>query len=278
MGLWRRTFRRMLRNRAAVVGCVIVFAVVFIAITAPWLTPYDPDELVGGTFLPPSSEFLLGTDNLGRDMLSRLMYGSRASIGASALATAVIVTIGITVGAWAGYSGGWVDSILMRIVDILLAFPSLILALAVVGVLGPGLRNMLIAVASVAWASYARLVRGMVLEIRERPFVQAAIALGGNRRFIVMKHIIPNIISPVIVLATLEMGILILTIAALNFLGLGVQPPTSEWGAMLNQGKNFFQRAPQVMIYPGLMISITVLGFNLLGDGLRDVLDPRHIE
>jgi peptide/nickel transport system permease protein len=268
----------MLRNRAAVVGCVIVFAVVFIAITAPWLTPYDPDELVGGTFLPPSSEFLLGTDNLGRDMLSRLMYGSRASIGASALATAVIVTIGITVGAWAGYSGGWVDSILMRIVDILLAFPSLILALAVVGVLGPGLRNMLIAVASVAWASYARLVRGMVLEIRERPFVQAAIALGGNRRFIVMKHIIPNIISPVIVLATLEMGILILTIAALNFLGLGVQPPTSEWGAMLNQGKNFFQRAPQVMIYPGLMISITVLGFNLLGDGLRDVLDPRHIE
>jgi peptide/nickel transport system permease protein len=193
------------------------------------------------------------------------------------MATFIIITIGLTIGSWAGFVGGIVDDIAMRIVDILLAFPNLILALSVVGILGPGLRNMLIAMTFAVWAGYARLVRGIVLEVRERPFVRASLALGAGRLHIISRHILPNIISPVIVLASLQMGYLILSIAGLSFLGLGVQPPMAEWGAMLNAGRNYFQFAPSQMIYPGVAISITVLGFNMLGDGLRDILDPRHV-
>jgi ABC-type dipeptide/oligopeptide/nickel transport system permease subunit len=277
-GLWLRSFRQLRRNRGAMLGFAIVLLMIFVAVSASWLAPHDPNKLIGGKFEPPGREFPLGTDNLGRDILSRLMYGSRASIGAAAVATIVISILGISIGSLAGYLGGWVDSVLMRIVDVLLAFPSLILALAIVGVLGPGLTNMLIAVTIIAWAGYARLVRGYILQVREQPYIQAATALGAGSAFIIRRHIIPNIISPVLVLATLDMGILILTIAALSFLGLGIQPPDAEWGAMLNQGRDFFQRAPQLMIYPGLMICLTVLGFNLLGDGLRDALDPRHTQ
>ncbi len=269
----------MLRNRGAMIGLAIVTFIVVLAVGATWIAPHDPDQQFGIRRLePPSLEFPLGTDNLGRDIFSRLVYGARPSVGSAAVATVFILSIGITVGAWAGYIGGIVDDVAMRIVDVLLAFPTLILALAIVGVLGPGLENMLLAITLVVWAYYARLVRGIVLEIRERPYVKAAIALGGNRVYIIFRHILPNIISPVIVLASLQMGFLILTTAGLSFLGLGIQPPTAEWGAMLNAGRNFFQLAPQLMIYPGLMISLTVLGFNLLGDGLRDVLDPRHIQ
>ncbi len=275
----RRFWHRLRRNRGAMIGLIIVAAMVMAALTAPWIAPHDPNEQFGSRRLEtPSREFPLGTDNLGRDILSRLLYGARPSIGSASVATVIILSIGITVGAWAGYSGGIFDAVVMRIVDVLLAFPTLILALAIVGVLGPGLENMLLAISLVVWAHYARLVRGTVLEIRERPFIQAAIALGAGRIHIILRHIIPNIISPVIVLASLQMGFLILTIAGLSFLGLGIQPPTPEWGAMLNAGRNFFQLAPQLMLYPGVMISLTVLGFNLLGDGLRDVLDPRHIQ
>jgi len=274
----RRFFRRLFRNRGAVIGAAIVLFMVFVALSAPLIAPHDPNKLYPVQRLKgPSKEFPLGTDNLGRDMLSRLIYGARPSIGSAVMATAIIISIGITIGAWAGYVGGIVDDIAMRVVDILLAFPNLILALAVVGILGPGLRNMLIAMTFAVWAGYARLVRGIVLELRERPFVNASVALGGGRVHIILRHILPNIISPVIVLASLQMGYLILSIAGLSFLGLGVQPPTSEWGAMLNAGRNFFQFAPSQMIYPGIAISITVLGFNMLGDGLRDILDPRHV-
>ena len=275
----KRFISRLLRNRGAMIGLTIVSIIVFGALAAEWIAPFDPNEQFGVRRLEgPSDEFLLGTDNLGRDIFSRLLYGARPSVGSAAVATFVILIIGISVGAWAGFTGGIIDEIAMRIVDVLLAFPTLILALAIVGVLGPGLKNMLLAITLVVWAYYARLVRGIVLEIRERPYIKAAIALGGNRLYIIFRHIFPNIISPVIVLASLQMGYLIMTTAGLSFLGLGIQPPTAEWGAMLNAGRNFFLLAPQLMIYPGVMISLTVLGFNLLGDGLRDVLDPRHVQ
>ncbi len=270
--------RRLFRNRGAVVGLVLVALMVTLALGAPLLAPHDPNQQFPSRRLEtPSWEFPLGTDNLGRDMLSRIIFGARPSIGSAVMATLIIISVGITVGAWAGYVGGLLDDVAMRVVDVLLAFPNLILALAVVGVLGPGLRNMLIAMTFAVWAGYARLVRGIVLELRERQFVKASVALGGRRAHIIARHILPNIISPVIVLASLQMGYLILSIAGLSFLGLGIQPPTSEWGAMLNAGRNFFQLAPHLMIIPGAAISMTVLGFNMLGDGLRDVLDPRHV-
>nr|ABZ10292.1 putative binding-protein-dependent transport system inner membrane component [uncultured marine microorganism HF4000_APKG10K24] len=275
-GLNQRLISRFLHNRIALVGLFIVTIMVALAAFGPVLAPHPPDQQFGEHRLEsPSKDFLLGTDNLGRDMLSRLLHAARLSIGMAALATVVIVAIAISVGSLAGYVGGLVDDLAMRIVDVLLAFPGLILALAIIGILGPSMLNVIISLAISTWASCARLVRGLVLEVRERPFVEAALAIGASGPRIVIRHILPNVISPVIVLVSLEMGTLILAIAGLNFLGLGVQPPTAEWGAMLNQGRPFFQSEPQLMIYPGIMISVTVLGFNLLGDGLRDVFDPR---
>jgi len=272
-----RFWRRFRRNRGAMIGLTIVMFVVLLAVLAPVIAPHDPATQYSGRKLePPSGEFPLGTDNLSRDLLSRIVYGARPSLGAAFVALILIVSLGTVLGAVSGYAGGWLDEVIMRVVDVLLAFPGLILALAIVGILGQNLSNVILGVVLVSWAGYARLVRGMVLEVRERLFVQAAVSVGVPQWRIVLHHIIPNIISPIIILASLEMGVLILTIAGLNFLGLGIQPPAPEWGAMLNQGRNFFQRAPQLMILPGLMISLTVLGFNLLGDGLRDVLDPHH--
>ena len=268
--------RRLGRNRLAKGGVVIVATVVAIALVGPLIAPHDPNFQYAGERLgAPSSRFPLGTDSFGRDLLSRLLHGARPSVGLATAATFIIVSIGVLVGTWAGYLGGRADDVAMRVVDILLAFPNLILALAVVGALGPGLLNVVIGVSATAWAGYARVVRGIVLSERERGYVQAAIALGANNRTVVFGHLIPSVVAPVVVLATLQMGGLILTIAGLSFLGLGAQPPDAEWGAMLNQGRQFFQLEPQLMIYPGIMIAITVLGFNLLGDGLRDVLDPR---
>lgn len=273
----RRTLERFWRNRSAVPGLILVLVVVVIASLAHVIAPHDPNQqFAGKRFAKPGAEFPLGTDALGRDMLSRLVYGARPSVGSAALATIFIALIGVTLGSIAGYVGGWVDDVIMRVVEILLALPSLLLALALVGVLGPSLENVIFGAVLVWWAGYARLVRGLVLEVRERPYIEAAVAVGVQTPRIIAKHILPNIIGPVIVLASLEMGTLILIIAGLNFLGLGVQPPTAEWGAMLNQGRAYFQLAPEQMLYPGLAITLTVLGFNLLGDGLRDVLDPRY--
>ncbi|MCU0493960.1 MAG: ABC transporter permease [Chloroflexaceae bacterium] len=275
----QRVLRRFLRNRGAIMGLVLVATLVLLALLAPWLAPHNPNQQHRGQRLaPPSAEFPLGTDNLSRDLLSRLLYGARLSLGATLLATVVIVLIGVLVGALAGYMGGLVDSVLMRIVDTLLAFPGLLLALAIVGMLGPGLTNAIIAVVLVGWADYARIVRGVVLSTREQPYIEAAVALGVRPPAIVLRHVLPNALGPIIVLASLEMGALILTLAGLSFIGLGAQPPTAEWGAMLDQGRAFFQRAPQLMLYPGLLITLAVLGFNLLGDGLRDALDPTRGE
>lgn len=258
------------------IGLGLVLAFAFIAAAAPILAPNDPTLPYPGQGLAePGAQFPLGTDNLGRCVLSRLIYGSRLSLGTAAVATLLIMTIGVILGVVSGYYGGMVDSVLMRIVDVLLAFPSLVIALAIAGVLGPGIVNAMVGLVSVWWVGYARVVRGVALTVRERPYIEAARTIGATNGRIMRYHMLPNVVPPIIVLATLEMGQLILAIAGLNFLGLGAQPPTPEWGAMLNEGRPFLQTAPQLMIYPGLAISLVVLGFNLLGDGLRDLLDPR---
>ena len=267
--------RSIFRHPTAVVGLVIVGAMAAVAIAAPVIAPADPTAVDAvRRLLPPGPDALLGTDNLGRDILSRIMWGARLSLGTAALATVLILTIGVGIGLVSGYYGGLVDDLVMRVVDVILAFPALILALAIVGVLGPGIGSVMIGVVSVAWADYARVMRGLVLAARERQYVEAARATGVRDTRILVRHLLPNVFPPIIVLSSLEMGGLILAVSALSFLGLGAQPPTPEWGAMLNDGRAFIAAAPQLMIYPGLAISIVVVGFNLLGDGLRDALDP----
>lgn len=268
--------RRLLRDRTALIGLVLVFFLVLAALAAPVIAPNDPAAVFPEYKLAsPSIEFPLGTDNLGRCLLSRLMFGARVSLATAGLASLLIMLIGITVGAIAGFVGGWVDFGLMRVVDLLLAFPLLVLALAITGMLGVGLMSVLIGVVSVWWASYARVVRALTISLREKQFIEAARATGVSPTRIVIRHIIPNVISSIVILSTIETGRLLLVISGLSFLGLGVQPPTPELGAMLNDGRAFLQSAPQLMIYPGLAISLAVLGFNLLGDSLRDELDPR---
>jgi len=267
---------KLARDRLGLLGLCLVAVLIVLSIAAPLVTSHDPSAIDAARRLEPASYLHpLGTDNLGRDVLSRLLYGSRWSLGTVAIATILILSIGVTMGTLAGYVGGVVDEIIMRIVDVLLAFPSLLLALAIVGTLGPGLFTMMIGLVSVWWASYARIVRGLVLSMRDRDFVAAARSLGANDAHIVFRHILPNVLPPVTVLATIEMGELVLAVAGLGFLGLGAQPPTPEWGAMVNDGRFFLLSAPRLMIYPGIAISIAVIGFNLLGDALRDAMDAR---
>lgn len=271
--------RALLAQRAGVAGLVIVGLVALLAIVAPFIAPDDPTRVDALRRLaPPSADALLGTDNLGRDILSRLLWGARLSLGTAGLAALLILTIGVGLGMIAGFYGGILDDLLMRIVDVLLAFPALILALAIAGVLGPSITSVMVGIVTVAWADYARVMRGQVLAARERQYVEAARATGVRDLRILGRHLLPNVLPPILVLASLEMGGLILAISGLSFLGLGAQPPTPEWGAMLNDGRSFIGAAPQLMIYPGLAISVVVVGFNLLGDGLRDAFDPhlRH--
>jgi peptide/nickel transport system permease protein len=270
-----RRLRIFLTDPASLLGLFIVSVIVTAAIAAPLLAPHDPTEVsLEHRLLASNSSFPLGTDHLGRDELSRLLYGARTTLGTASVVLIMVVTIAVTVGTLSGYYGGRLDTVLMGLVDLLLAFPGLILAVAIAGTLGPSLINVMIAMAAVWWAGYARLIRGMVLLLRRREFVEAARALGAGDGRIMMVHIARNTLGPVIVLASLDMGWIILGISGLNFLGLGAQPPTPEWGAMLNDGRPLLQLAPQMMLYPGAAIFLVVLGFNLLGDGLRDVLDP----
>ena len=266
------------RDPIALAGASLVAIFALVAVLAPLLAPYDPNVIDAAHRLgAPGKAHLLGTDNLGRDLLSRLIWGSRWSIGTVSLATVLIMSIGVSVGAAAGYYGGLLDDVLMRVVDVLLAFPSLLLALAIAGTIGPGILSVMIALVSVWWASYARIVRGMVLSMRNRDFIAAARALGASDSQIIIRHVLPNVLPSIAVLATLEMGDLILAVAGLGFLGVGVQSPVSEWGTMVNDGRAFLFSAPQLMIYPGLAIALTVIGFNLLGDGLRDILDRKLV-
>ena len=271
-----RLLRRLFRDRLAIAGLVLVSFFALAALLAPLLAPHDPlaidplHRLSGSTGLHP-----LGTDRLGRDTLSRVLFGARWSLGTAAVATVIVIVIGVLVGTLAGYYGGLLDRVLMWVVDVLLAFPSLILYLAIVGTLGPGLRNVMIALIALSWVSYARVVRGLVLSMRERGFVRASRILGASDRQLMVRHILPNVVQPVVVLASLQMGGLIIALSALGFFGLGVQPPTPEWGTMVNESRLFLQSHPALMIWPSVAISLTVIGFNLLGDGLRDALDPR---
>lgn len=272
----RSTRRLFFRDRLAVTGLLLVVVFSLAALLAPALAPHDPTAVNALEKLAaPSLEHPLGTDPLGRDTLSRILFGARWSLGTAVLATGLVMTIGIFVGTTSGFYGGRIDSVVMRVVDVLLAFPSLVLYLAIVGTLGPGFRNLFIALVSISWVAYARIVRGLVLSLKERGFVRAARALGASDRRLMVRHILPNVVAPVVVLASLQTGGMVLALAALGFFGLGVQPPTPEWGTMINESRLYLQRAPALMLWPGLAISLTVLGLNLLGDGLRDVLDPR---
>ena len=253
------------------VGCFVA-----IALTAPLVSPYSPAAIDPIHRLEGfSSAHPLGTDNLGRDMLSRIAYGARWSLGAAAVATGAIILIGIVVGTVAGYKQGRASEILMRVVDVVLAFPTLLLALAIAGTLGPGIKSVVIGLVAVGWAAYARLVRGLVLEIRERDFIAGAKALGGSNAWILLRHVMPNVMSVVVVMATVEMGELILAVAGLGFLGLGAQSPTPEWGAMINDARPYVMDAPWLVVAPGVAITGVVAGFTLLGDGLRDRFDPK---
>jgi peptide/nickel transport system permease protein len=267
----------VVRDRSALLGLGILVTVVLAALFARVIAPYDPTAMdPTANLASPSRDHWLGTDNLGRDLFSRLVYGARWTLGAAGLAAAGIVLLGVTVGIVAGYAGGIVDDLLMRVVDVLLAFPSIVLALAIVGMLGPSLVNVLIGMVAVWWVDYARVVRGLTLKVRQNDYVLSAHCCGCGSGRTIFRHILPNVIPSVIVLATLELGALMLAISGLSFLGLGAQPPTPEWGTMLSDGRLFFLNAPQLMMYPGIAITLVVLGCNLLGDGLRDALDPRQ--
>jgi peptide/nickel transport system permease protein len=267
--------RRFFRNRLAVLGAGIVACVVFAALFGPWIAPYDP---INGDIAERHQGFSrahpLGTDFLGRDQLSRLLHGARASFFAALAVTIAVVTIATVVGVTAGYGGGAVDGVLMRLADMVLAFPSLILSLALIGFLGPGLDKALIAITAASWAGSARIIRGQVLAVRSRSFIEVAECAGGTTPAVVRRHVLPNVSSTLVVLATLDIGSNILALAGLSFLGLGLRPPAPEWGRMLFDAKPYLERQPLEMLVPGCAIALTVLGFNLLGDGLRDALDP----
>ena len=269
--------RRFRRNPSAITGLILIIILILIAALAPILAPVAPDAQNLRTRLkPPSLEHPFGTDEFGRSVLSRTLYGTRVSLFTGLVPVVLAATVGTLIGLCAGFYRGWVDTILMRIMDILLAFPSLLLALAVVGALGPGLVNAVLAIAIVGIPQYARIVRSVVLSVREEEYVQAARALGANDAPLLFRHILPAAIGPLAVQTTLGIGFAILSMAGLSFLGLGVQPPTSDWGEMLARGRRYLPGASWLLIFPGAAISLTVLAFNLFGDGLRDAFDPRN--
>jgi peptide/nickel transport system permease protein len=271
--------RRLLRDGSALMGLVLVGAIVVMSVLAPVLAPYDPDAVDAANRLAPigAPGHLLGTDDLGRDLVSRLLWGGRVSLVVGLVPVAIAVLVGVALGALAGYQRGHADGIIMRCLDVLLAFPAYLLAIAIVAALGAGLSNAILAIAIVSIASFARLVRGSVLSVREREFIQAARLAGARDVRIVGWHVLPNVLSPVIVFATLEAGRTIIFAAGLSFLGLGAQPPTAEWGSMLAQGRGLLNVAPHVASLPGVAILLVSLGLNLFGDGLRDALDPRAV-
>jgi ABC-type dipeptide/oligopeptide/nickel transport system permease subunit len=286
--LWKTTLGRLFRRKTGIVGMILVGFVLTLAVAAPVLAPYDPQEVLIGKeevrkraapcihFLGCDAEkpqHILGVDGNVRDLLSRIIYGARVSLSVGFTTVLFAVTGGVLLGAIAGYWGGWLDNLIMRVMDVILGFPSLLLA--IVAVLGPGIRNALLAIAIVSLPAYARVMRASVLSIKELDFVAASRAVGASHTRILLVRILPNALAPIVVLATLGIATAILDAAGLSFLGLGAQPPTPEWGTMLGSERNQVFSAPHLVFFPGLAIMITVLGFNLLGDGMRDALDPR---
>lgn len=266
----------MIKSRMIVFGGTVVVIFVLTAIFAPLISPKDPlEQDLYRRLLPPSSKAWLGTDDFGRELLSRVIYGSRISLKVGMISVGMALLSGSILGVVSGYYGGWIDNLIMRLMDVMLALPSILLAMVVVAVLGPSLNNAMLAVGVVTIPQYARILRSSVLSLRERDYVMAAKSLGATDLRIITTAILPNCLAPIIVQTTLGMGTAILDTSGLSFLGLGAQPPTPEWGAMLNQGKEFIRDAWWVVTAPGAAIFLMVLGFNLLGDGLRDVLDPQ---
>jgi peptide/nickel transport system permease protein len=274
---WLQAWRRFRSNRAAVVGLFFIAVICIVAIFANWLIPYDPTySYPGMRGEAPSLEHPLGFDHIGRDLLSRIIYGARIALLVGLVATAVSVAIGVLVGALAGFFGGWVDNILSRIVDTLMAFPLLALLVVLSAVLGPSLWTTIIVIGATTWARFARVVRADVMSLKETDFITAARAIGARNGGIIWRHIVPNVLGPVIVLASLGVGGIIILESALSFLGLGIQPPTPSWGGTLADGRALIRQFPHITTFPGIMIFFTVLAFNLLGDGVRDALDPKQ--
>jgi peptide/nickel transport system permease protein len=279
---WRKILRKLRENKGAMFGLVMVLAVIISAIFAPFLSPHDPIlQDVEKRLIPPvwqtegETNYLLGTDHLGRDIVSRLIYGARISIVVSVSAVVFSAILGTIIGLLSGFYGGNVDNIFMRIADVQLAFPFILLAIAIIAVLGPNLQNIIIVMGITGWVIYARVVRAEVLSLREKEFITSVRALGGSNGRIIFKHLLPNVVAPIIVIITLEMARMIIMEAALSFLGLGIQPPTSTWGGMLADGRVYLATSWWLATFPGLVIMLVVLGINLLGNWLRDILDPR---
>jgi len=266
----------MADRSALFLGVTILLLLVGTALLAPGIAPHSPTEQnLERDLLSSSREHLLGTDKLGRDVLSRILYGTRISILVGITTVTFSLLLGLVIGSVSGYFGGWVDQLLMRLVDILMAFPGILLAIAFTAVLGPGLDHVILALCLIGWTSYARLVRGEILALREKEFIHAAQALGGGPARVIVLHMLPNLLPPLLIQCTFGMAAAIIAEGSLSFLGLGVQPPTPSWGSMLNEGRQFLLVAPHLTTYPGLAIMITVLGLNLVGDSLRDLLDKK---
>lgn len=271
MNVINRLMKKNISRLALLLAGIILLAAVF----APQVAPYDPNNVMLEMKLqPPSSTHWLGTDHLGRDILSRLIYGAQVSVGTVSAIIVCILILGFLVGCFSGYAGGKIDAFLMRLCDVFLTFPTFILAMFLIGILGTGLTNVVIAIVLTHWAWYARLIRGFVLSLKNREYILAARVSGASRAKIVLQHIVPPVFAQLVILATLDIGHMILHVSGLSFLGLGVAPPTPEWGVMINDARQFLWTNPALIFYPGVMIFITVMSFNLLGDALRDALDP----
>ena len=256
---------------------ILALAAVAVAVFAPWIAPKDPyDAVMAHSLQAPGDDYLCGTDKLGRDVLSRVIYGTRTSLIMTLCLVAVIFVLGTLVGILAGYFGGVVDAVIMRIADMCISFPGLVLAIAIAGMLGPNMVNAVIAISAVSWTKYARLSRSMVLKIRKCQYIEAAVSTGTTTGNILLKYVVPNMITTMVVTAATDMGSMMLELASLSFLGFGATAPTPEWGLMLNEGRTYIAKAPWLMIYPGIAIVIVVIIFNMLGDSLRDILDPRQ--
>ena len=275
-GVGQRAGAPVFANPLNVAALVLIGAFAICAVLAPIVAPYDPlAQALGSRLEPPSPQHWLGTDQLGRDIASRLLYGARISLVIGIVVVALAGIFGTLVGLVAGYAGGLVDETLMRVTEVFLAFPPLILAMAIAGALGPSLTNAIIAIAAVTWAVYARLTRGQLLSLRRREFVEAARAIGASRGRILARHLLPNALAPLMVQASFDMGAAIISAAGLSFIGFGAQPPTPEWGVMISEGRNFISTQLWLSLFPGLAILLAVGSFNVLGDGLRDLFDPR---
>ncbi len=268
---------KFLGNKVFVIFGILAILICLMAVFAPQICG-DVDPTAGDlsqSIMPPSAEHRFGTDKMGRDIFARVIYGARSSLSSTLILVAVILVLGTFLGIISGYFGGWVDAVIMRIADMMIAFPGLVLAIAVAGILGPSMRNAVIAIALVSWPKYARLARSLVMKIRHTDFVAAATVTGSRTGYMLWKYMLPNTITTLVITAATDIGTMMMELAALSFLGFGAQPPTPEWGKMLNDGRTLIQTAPWTMIYPGLAIFITVVVFNMLGDALRDILDPK---